>query len=182
MSSPPRIRPATRALVTDRAGHVLLVHFDFPWDPELPTGLWACPGGGIDPGESLSAALRRELWEELGLAYDADPGRPVWVKEHLFPMSLEGGRWDGQHDTYFWVEVDRFEPRPHFTVEELRAENVVGLRWWSPAELRQAQAAYDADRRDDPAYVVFSPRRLAHLMADLFAAGRPETPRQLDPR
>ncbi len=69
----------------DADRRVLLVHFSFDWDTDLPTGLWACPGGGIDPGESTAEALVRELQEELGLVI-ADPGRPIWWKEHLFPM------------------------------------------------------------------------------------------------
>ena len=44
----------------DRDWRVLLVHFAFE-DPGLPTGLWACPGGGVDPGETYADALRREL-------------------------------------------------------------------------------------------------------------------------
>ena len=46
----------------DDDDRILLVHFEFSdW-----TG-WATPGGGIDPDESLDAAIRRELQEEVGL-------------------------------------------------------------------------------------------------------------------
>lgn len=159
----------------DRDRRVLLVHFDFGAAGH-PRGLWACPGGGIDPGESTAEGLVRELHEELGLDI-VDPGPPIWWKEHAFPMT----NWDGQRDTFFFVEVDAFEPAPHFTEAELRAEHLDGMRWWEYDELLAAQATYDAGDVCAPGYTLFSPRRLGHLLADLLASGRPAAPLHLDP-
>lgn len=172
----PRLRPAARAVVLDASHRVLLVHFDFGANPELPNGLWACPGGGIEPHETAADGLRRELREELGLTV-VDVGEPIWHKQHVFPMN---GGWDGQRDTFYLVEVDVFDPSPALSAAELRSENVDALRWWTLAELQAAQAKYDAAPRD-PASLSFSPRRLSHLLRDLLALGRPTSPIALDP-
>ena len=44
-------------------------------------GLWAFPGGRVEPGESLSAAVERELVEETGLVVRC--GELVGVTEHI---------------------------------------------------------------------------------------------------
>ena len=54
-----RLRQAVRALILDPDDRVLLVHFDLR--PRGEEEFWACPGGGLEPGEDAHAALRREL-------------------------------------------------------------------------------------------------------------------------
>ena len=54
-------RDAVRVVLTDEGGRVLLFH---AVTPEVPTGWWELPGGGIREGESYTGAAVREgvMW------------------------------------------------------------------------------------------------------------------------
>jgi 8-oxo-dGTP diphosphatase len=152
-----RIREAVRAIVLAPGERVLLVRFEFP-----NASRWALPGGGIDPGETVHDALRRELVEELGLR-DVTIGPHVWNRLHIIPFV--NGLFDGQREQVHLIEVDaEFEPRPVLTWEQLRAEYVYELRWWTVAEIEAA---------DD---VVFAPRDLARHLRELLLDGPPNPP------
>jgi 8-oxo-dGTP diphosphatase len=154
-----RIREAVRALLVDDDDRVLLVRFEFP-----TRTVWAVPGGGIDSGETVADALRRELVEEIGL-HDPDIDAHLWTRLHIFPFI--NGLFDGQSERCFLVRVPMgFEPTPAFTWEQLNAEYVFELRWWTLAELQSAAAAG----------IVTAPMRLAELVADLLANGPPAEP------
>ena len=155
MTSQLRLRDAARAVILDGAGRILLVRFEFP-----ERRLWACPGGGLEPGESHEDALRRELREEVGLEVE-NVGACIWTRTHIIPFF--DGRWDGQVEQFYLVEVDQFEPVPVLTAEQLRAEFVTAVRWWSAEEL-----AASAENH--------APRRLPELVASLRESGRPSQP------
>jgi 8-oxo-dGTP diphosphatase len=67
-------------------------------------------------------------------------------------------------ERYFLLRTGRFEPTPRHTIEQLAAEWVTGIRWWTQEELG---AAGD---------VLFAPRRLPELVAALVRDGPPGEP------
>ncbi|MCX5744937.1 MAG: NUDIX hydrolase [Proteobacteria bacterium] len=60
---------AVAAFVFDAAGRILLIERGKP--PGL--GLWSVPGGRLEPGETIAAAVAREVREETGLAIEVGP-------------------------------------------------------------------------------------------------------------
>jgi 8-oxo-dGTP diphosphatase len=162
-----RIREAVRAVVIDPDGRVLLVRWDFPERPALgypAMSVWGTPGGGIEADEEIGSALRRELSEELGLD-DPPIGPQIWERLHVIPFL--DGRWDGQHDRFFLVEAQAFEPAPRFSAAQLRAESLTHIRWWTTDEL----AAFVPKDTE-----LFAPRRLPDLIVALRRDGVPASP------
>lgn len=148
------LREAVRAVVVDDEHRLLLVRFEFP-DREV----WAAPGGGIEPGESHDAAVRRELREEVGVS-NATIGPPVWKRIHRF-TTMAG--YSGQRETFYLVPLHGTPGPPAFSDEQMRAEGLAGSRWWTPHELKAAATR-------------FAPSRLPELYEALLRDGPPVKP------
>jgi len=154
------LRRAVRAVILTEDNHVLLCRHTIPDVPGK--AVWAAPGGRIESGETPLAALRRELQEEVGLDLDYSPPH-VWHREVVAPDYLPG--YDGTVSDYFLVRTAVFTPRGTMSDDELAAENISELRWWTLPEL----AGY---RGCD----LFGPRDLATQLAALVTHGIPAEP------
>ena len=150
-----RIRTAARAVVLDDDGRVLLVRFAFPGERIV----WATVGGGLEPDETHEEALRRELSEEAGLD-GIELGPEIWTRTHVWD---DGTNWDGQTERYFLVRTPAFEPMPRHSWEQLNAEWVTDVRWWTVDEIEASGET-------------FAPTRLAPLVRELLRDGPPAEP------
>ena len=155
---PPRkTRRAARAIVlTECPARVLLLRHE---RPDQPGDLWLLPGGGCKRGESALSAVRRELWEETGLALDHRPPL-VWKRKHVFARA---GIVTEQHEDIYLVRTRRFQPTSANNADLSEVGIFVEFRWWAVAEILASDE-------------VFGPRNLGHLLAGLLANGVPARP------
>jgi len=149
-------RVAARVLLVDDDGALLLLRCCDPARPEAGTW-WFTPGGGLDDGESVEAAARRELREETGFAV-GDLGPVVFRRTALF--DFEGVSYR-QEEHFFCARSSRFAI-DDAGWSEVERRSVLDHRWWTHAELVATS---------EPLH----PPELARILADVLTRGAAST-------
>jgi ADP-ribose pyrophosphatase YjhB (NUDIX family) len=124
------VRAGAKVILIAADGSVLLFRGGDPARPDDGTW-WFPPGGGVEPGESVEAAARREVFEETGL-WLGELGPAVGRRRVEFPFD---GRIIVSDEVYFVVRV----PGGAISTDgwtELEREVVEEHRWWTTDELR----------------------------------------------
>lgn len=133
-------RDVVRAVVLDDADRVLLFHTHDLTQPGQGTW-WELPGGGIDPGETVTDAVIRELAEEAGLTVTAGQvGPPTWRRRATFV-------WRGRRHLSNEVVVPVRLPRPGPPVDgagrtAAEHEAYFGFRWWPLPDILTSGARF----------------------------------------
>ncbi|TCK02984.1 Nudix family hydrolase [Marinobacterium mangrovicola] len=109
-----RLIHVAAAVITDAADQILIAKRS---SDKHQGGLWEFPGGKVEPGEPVQAALARELDEELGI--QVKTARPLIRISHHYPdKSVLLDVW----------QVDGFAGKAH-------GREGQPVRWVSPAQL-----------------------------------------------
>ncbi len=115
------------AVVIIHEGRVLLMH-----RRKADRDYWVVPGGGVEEGETVEQAARREVEEETGLEVTLD--RELWTRDR-----------DGQAEHYFLAAGFHGELRlggPE--IERQSAQNVYRLEWVPLRELERIALVPDS--------------------------------------
>jgi 8-oxo-dGTP pyrophosphatase MutT (NUDIX family) len=117
----PRIlRPSVAAAIFDAEGRILL-------QQRGDNGYWGLPGGSLELGETLAAAVVREVWEETG--YDVEIVRLIGV--YSDPRHTSVHYPDGNHIQYI---SSLFECRVTGGAPQL-CDETTALDWFAPDAL-----------------------------------------------
>lgn len=104
-------------------------------------GTWEFPGGGVNFGESLEEALKREVYEETRLSVKVDKPIYAWsiIKDenkqvigiHLLCEMIGNERiiLSDEHCNYAWVTIDKLETytMSPCIVEDLEKNNLKSI-------------------------------------------------------
>ena len=117
---PTYIQPAARAVIFDERGRILLIR-------RGDNKQWALPAGGMEPSESVTECMAREVWEETGLTVETSVAfaiyseprftAPTRPEAQLLTVAYRVDEWNGELNRI----TDETDDARWFTVEELRS-------------------------------------------------------------
>ena len=140
------------------SGRLLLLRCEGGPVAEGARRFWMTVGGGLEPGEDIAAAARREVAEETGLT-EVTFGPAVWYSEQVLTLNGEATLFK---ETYL-IAHSASEDLDAAGWTDLEREMIREWRWWSVEEI----AATDE--------VIF-PAGLARLLPDVIAGRYPADP------
>ena len=140
---PTYIQPAARAVIFDERGRILLIR-------RGDNKQWALPAGGMEPDESVTECMAREVWEETGLTVETSVAFAIYSEPRftaptrpdaqLLTVAYRVDEWSGglnritdETDDARWFTVDELRSLPDLmlmyleTVEDCLAVGEVGF-------------------------------------------------------
>jgi ADP-ribose pyrophosphatase YjhB (NUDIX family) len=114
------IVPSANAIVVNDEGKILMIR-------RTDNGNWALPGGGMDPGETLTRTAIREVEEETGIQCEIIGLVGVYTNPHHVILYTSDGEVRQEFSLVYLARWVSGEPRPSNESSE--------VQWVSESEL-----------------------------------------------
>ena len=129
-----RVRKSARAIVIDSKNQIFLFQYMFDYLEDSKV-IWITPGGSLEEGESFEDALKREVYEELGLQLTKECPE-LYYRNPIY--TLKSGEKVQSVEKFFLVALDNesfsFE---HWTESEKK--RIWTGKWWSVEEIEKSE-------------------------------------------
>lgn len=124
-------RKSSRAIVLNKQNQIFLFRYTFDFFAEMES-IWITPGGALDEGENFEEALKRELFEEMGIKL-TEPAMFVFYRTPLY--ELKDGETVRSEERFYLVRLDEAEFSYAGWTESENKRMTAG-KWWSVEEIK----------------------------------------------
>lgn len=129
-----KVRKSARAIVLDNENRIYLFQYKFDYLAENNT-IWITPGGSLEEGESFGDALKREVYEELGVQLTKESPE-VYFRNPIY--TLKSGEKVQSVEKFFLVVLEEKSfSFDHWTESEKKRMRTG--KWWSIEEIEQSE-------------------------------------------
>jgi len=134
------IRKSSRAIVLNKQNQIFLFRYTFDFFAEGES-IWITPGGALDEGESFEEALKRELFEEMGIEL-TEQASFVLYRTPLY--ELKNGEKVRSEERFYLVHLDETE-FSYVNWTESENKRMTAGKWWSVEEIKQSEEKFFSD-------------------------------------
>lgn len=130
-------RKSSRAIVLNKQNQIFLFRYTFDFFAEKES-IWITPGGALEEGESFEEALKREIYEELGLELTEEVPC-VFYRTPLY--ELKNGETVQSEERFYLVYCDE-ESFSYEGWSESETKRMTAGKWWSAKDIRQSEEKF----------------------------------------
>ncbi len=126
-------RKSSRAIVLNKQNQIFLFCYTFDFFAEKES-IWITPGGALEEGESFEEALKREVYEELGMKLTEEVPY-VFYRTPLY--ELKNGETVRSEERFYLVYCDE-ESFSCVGWSESETKRMTAGKWWSAKEIKRS--------------------------------------------
>jgi len=130
-------RKSSRAIVLNKQNQIFLFRYTFDFFAEKEA-IWITPGGALEEGETFEEALKRELYEELGMEL-TEPAPEVFYRTPIY--ELKNGETVRSEERFYLVRLEETE-FSYANWTESENKRMTAGRWWSVDEIRKSSEKF----------------------------------------
>ena len=131
------IRKSARAIVLNRQHQLFLFRYTFDFFAEKQS-VWITPGGGLEEEESFEDALKREVYEELGIKL-MEPAPFVFFRTPIY--ELKNGETVQSEERFYLVYCEN-ESFSYEGWSESETRRMTAGKWWSVEEIKKSEEKF----------------------------------------